>query len=141
MANIWDYVSYRIEAESYLTISETAILLASIESRLDPKAFDCGTCIMQYGKSAKMQGKSYRKRQSKGCFDLKTKSYRLENIRYNNCIGNHVVPIDFIVDAFLHYEKGGLPFEGTLGDQPNKMIEIFDMFHRRRNEFVKNNAK
>lgn len=138
---MWDLVSCQIEAVSVLTYSEQAIILASIEAVLEPKLYHCATCIMQYGASERMQGKAERKRISKGCYDLKTKSYRLENIRYNNCIGNHTVPLEYLMDSFVLYEKGTMPFEGTLGDQPNKIIEIFEVIHRRRREYNKRNEK
>ena len=96
---------------------------------------------MQYGKSQRLKDKTKRKRQSKGCYDYETKSYKLGNIRYNNCIGNHVVPIDYLMDAFLLYEKGQLPYAGTLSEQPNKIIEVFEVVHRRRAEYIARNEK
>lgn len=138
---MWDYVSYQIEEVSSPTFSERALLLASIEAKVEPEKFDCATCITQYGTSEKLQGKTQAKRKSKGCFDYKTKGYRLDQFKYTNCIGNHTVPIDYIMDAFTLYEKGQLPFEGTLGDQPNKIIEIFDIIYRRRQDFFDREAK
>lgn len=117
------------------------MLLASVGASLEPKKFDCATCIMQYGKSERMIKKSERNRQTKGCFDLKTKSYRLENIRYNNCVGNHVTDVGYLMEAFVMYEKGHLPFQGTIGEQPNKIMEIFDLIYRRRADYLKRNEK
>ena len=121
---------------SELTLGETAILLASSEASFAPQKFNCYTCITQYGTSERLTEKTNRKRQTKGCFDYKSRTYRLENFKYNNCIGNHAIPIDFYIDAFLMYEKGVLPFEGTLGDQPNKMIQIFGILYHRRKEHM-----
>lgn len=70
----------------------------------------------------------------KGCFDFKTKQYRLENIKYNSCIGNFVTNIDFLVDAFALYEKGIMPFPGELAIQPSKIISIFNIIEVRRSE-------
>ncbi len=81
-----------------------------------------------------MLDKTFRNRKSKGCFDTHTKQYLIQNIRYNKCIGNFVVPIDYLVEAFSLYEKGVLPFEGNIGDQPNKIMEVFQLIEVRRAE-------
>jgi hypothetical protein len=70
----------------------------------------------------------------KGCFDYTTKQYRLENITYNTCIGNYSVNLDYFFDAFALYEKGIMPFDGPLGNQPSKIISIFNIIEVRRNE-------
>jgi len=95
---------------------------------------------MQYGTSDRLIAKTQRKRQSKGCYEIGVKAYRIENFKYTNCIGNHTVPVDFITEAFTMYEKGFLPFPGTLGEQPAKIIEIFELIYRRRAEHVKKNS-
>lgn len=93
------------------------------------------SCLTQYGNSKRLLDKTFRKRKSKGCFDYKTKSYRLGNIVYNRCIGNYVKELDYFFDQFLQYEKGQFPFDGKLGDQPNKIIEIFNIIKKRKIEF------
>lgn len=85
--------------------------------------------------------KAYTNRRSKGCFDYSTKAYRLANFRYDTCIGNFSKPIGYLVEAFLLYEKGVLPFGLTLGEQPNKIIEVFDLFSERRNQKQEAEAK
>ena len=114
-----------------------AILLPSIEAVLEPSKFHCATCIMQYGGTKRTMAKAETKRRSKGCYDYGIMDYRLENIKYDRCVGNYVKNIEYFTDAFSLYEKGILPFEGTLGDQPNKIMEIFELIHRRRAEFMK----
>lgn len=131
---MWDHVASRINECSTLSAGEYALLLASIESKVDPKKFHCGTCITQYGKSERLQKKTLRKRESKGCFDYSTKSYKFDNLIFKTCPGNFVVPIDYFVEAFSLYEKGVLPFRGTIGDQPNKIMEVFQLIEVRRNE-------
>ena len=131
---MWDYVGSRISAVSTLSDGEYALLLASLEAKLEPKKFHCGTCLTQYGNSEKLIAKTERNRKSKGCFDFTSKQYRIDNILYNSCIGNFVTPIDYFVEAFSLYEKGVLPFEGNLGDQPSKIMEIFQIIDVRRTE-------
>lgn len=119
-----------------MTTGEYVILLASLEAKLDPKKFHCGTCITQYGTSERLIKKTERKRKTKGCFDFTSKDYRIDNIRYNTCIGSYAVPIDFFIEAFSLYEKGVLPFNGTISEQPNKIMEIFQLIEVRRTEKI-----
>lgn len=120
---------------STLSTGEYVLLLASLESKLDKK-FHCGTCMTQYGSSDRLVLKTEKKRKSKGCFDIISKSYRIDNIRYNTCIGNFAVPIDFFIEAFSLYEKGVLPFKGSIGEQPNKIMEVFQLVEVRRSEKI-----
>ena len=133
---VWDYLASSINTISTLTTGEYVLFLASIEAKLDPKKFHCGTCITQYGSSDRLIQKTERKRKSKGCFDLTSKSYRIDNIRFNKCIGNFAVPIDFFIEAFSLYEKGVLPFQYNIGKQPNKIMEIFQLIEVRRSEKI-----
>lgn len=85
--------------------------------------------------------KSRINRRSKGCFDYVTKAHRIDNIRYDSCIGNYAVPIEYYIEAFRLYEKGILPFPGGLADQPNKIIAIFNLIEVRRTEIADRLAK
>lgn len=117
-----------------LSMHEYALLLSTIESKLEPKKFNCHNCIYQYGTSKRLTDKTERTRKLKGCFDYTTKSYRLENIKYDTCIGNYVTNLDYLFDAFGLYEKGIMPFDGPLSNQPSKIISIFNIIEVRRNE-------
>lgn len=92
--------------------------------------------MTQYGSSDRLVKKTEKKRMSKGCFDLTSKSYRIDNIRYNTCIGSFAVPIDFFIEAFSLYEKGVLPFKGSIGEQPSKIMEVFQLIEVRRSEKI-----
>lgn len=118
---------------------EYITLLATLEARIHPKKFDCFKCINKYG--TRNPEKSERARQLKGCFDFNTRNYRIENIRYNSCVGNYTAKLDFYIDLFSNFEKGIMPFTGTLGDQPNKIIEVFQIIEVKRNEHLDQLAK
>lgn len=92
---------------------------------------------MQYGGTKRTMAKTDRKRQTKGCYDYNIRAYRLENFKYDTCIGNYVETMDYFTDAFSLYEKGIMPYVGTLGEQPNKIIELFELIHRRRADYFK----
>lgn len=119
----------KIDEASTLTISEYALLLASIEARLEPKKYNCRLCAAKY-----KPDKKHIKRKPKGCYDYSTRVYRLENILYKTCLGNYNKSIGFYTEALSMYEKGMLPFKGTLSEQPNKIIEIFNIIEQRREE-------
>ena len=95
---------------------------------------------MQYGRTERMMNKAFTNRRSKGCFDYSTKAYRLGNFKYDTCIGNYAKPIDFYIEAFTLFEKGIMPFKGTIAEQPNKIIEVFNIFATRRNEVIEENT-
>jgi hypothetical protein len=84
-----------------------------------------------------MQDKTIRKRNSKGCTDYNTRVYRIDNILFNTCIGNYVKEAGYFIEAFSLYEKGMLPFEGNIGDQPNKIIEVFNLISHARSRHTK----
>lgn len=114
---------------SGLTNTEYVLLLAALEARLEPSKFSCSKCAAKYKPEHRP-----RKRKSKGCYDYSTRVYRIENIVYKTCIGNYNKDISFFVEAFSMYEKGMLPFKGTLSEQPSKIIDIFNIIEQRRAE-------
>ena len=56
-------------------------------------------------------------------------------------MGNFVKPIDFLLEAFSLYEKGVLPFKGNIGEQPNKIMEVFNVIEVRRSLHLEKEAK
>jgi hypothetical protein len=81
--------------------------------------------------------KADRNRRSKGCYDYDTKTFRIDDFKLDTCVGNYVKDIGYYIDIFSQYEKGMLPFKGTLGQQPNKIIEIFGLIDRVRRDHTK----
>jgi len=43
----------------------------------------------------------------------------------------------YFIEAFSLYEKGMLPFKGNIGDQPNKIIEVFNLISHARRRHTK----
>lgn len=87
-----------------------------------------------------MQRKSDRKRQSKGCYKLGVKAYLFDSIKFSKCPGNYTKEIEYYLEAFSLYEKGMLPFKGNLGEQPNKIVEIFNIISSRRAKQIKKDS-
>ena len=134
---MWEIVAGVICKESSLTTSEYCVLLASVEAALNPEKYLCESCITQYGTSERLMKKTLRKRQAKGCFKEVSRGIRIENILFKKCIGSFAVPINYFVEAFILYEKGVMPEMGSLGEQPNKIIEVFRVIEMRRAEKAK----
>lgn len=114
-------------------MGEYVYLLAALEVALEPKKYSCNSCAASYKEINKEA-----KRRPKGCYDYSTRVYKIENIIYKSCIGNYNNNIDFLLESFSFYEKGMLPFKGTLAEQPAKIIDIFNIIEQRRYEKNKN---
>jgi len=113
-------------------MGEYVYLIAGLEVALEPKKFNCNQCAASYKEINKAA-----KRKPKGCYDYSTRVYKIENVLYKSCIGNYNNSMDFLLEAFSFYEKGMLPFKGTLAEQPAKIIDIFNIIEQRRNEKIK----
>ena len=47
-------------------------------------------------------------------------------------MGNFTANINYLFEAFFKYEQGIMPFNGTLGEQPNKIMEVFSVIDYRK---------
>lgn len=86
------------------------------------KNFNCFYCKKEASASVRDKRKS--------CFTKKTK----EVVNYNGVIKYFVCPSNFfnpaysqLIDMFRLFQRGVLPFEGGLFDQPSKIIEVFSL--------------
>ncbi len=74
-------------------------------------------------------------RQNKGCFDTVTRIHKLDNLIYYSCIGNFTHnSVDYLIELYLNFQRGVMPFKGGFGKQPNKIIEIFQIIEQVNNE-------
>lgn len=54
--------------------------------------------------------------------------FQVDNVIFYNCFCNYVDPIsNSILYLFSQYEKGHLPYEGAVSEQPAKIIEAFNV--------------
>ena len=103
--------------------------MATLEARLEAKKFfSCFDCCAKYKKKPEIVE---RRRKSKGCYDLNTRQYLVENVVYKGCVGNFTTNIEFLMEAYTAYTKGMLPFSGELSDQPAKIIDLFGIVQQR----------
>lgn len=64
--------------------------------------------------------------------------YRYDNICFYNCFCNYIDSFTcYLLELFFSFEKNLLPFEGSIGEQPAKIFEIFNVFSYLKNEKMK----
>lgn len=59
---------------------------------------------------------------------------RRENILFRKCPGNfYTLALPHLLTLYRQYESGVLPYPGSLMEQPNKILEVFDVIeHHKR---------
>lgn len=63
-----------------------------------------------------------------GCFDITTKFTTVGQIKFKTCLGNYYNEIvDYYWNLFTNYENNMLPYNGNYGEQPAKIVEIFNI--------------
>lgn len=81
-----------------------------------------------------------------GVYSEKTR-YTIDGLCFNTCVcGFRTHRLGFYISLLDKYEKGIMPFEGCLIDQPSKVVEILDrlsyikndIFLRQQKEINKN---
>lgn len=70
-----------------------------------------------------------KERQAKACKEVRPSPFlKVGKISYSTCIGNfYNASVIHLLTAFAAYENGVMPYSGSLMDQPNKVIEVFEM--------------
>lgn len=94
------------------------------------KDFNCSSCLSRYDNRTDGVELTARLRKLKGCESKMDKPIHHINreIKFSRCIGNFFdQPSVFLVEAHRNYERGVLPFAGSLMDQPNKVMESFNV--------------
>ncbi len=74
-------------------------------------------------------------RKNKGCFDTVTRIHKLDNLIYYSCIGNFThTSVDYLIELYFNFQRGVMPFKGGIQEQPNKIIEIFQIIEQVNSE-------
>ncbi len=124
---------------SSVGIEEYVQLLANWEYSTNEKQYNCSTKMLKYNGEQLEDFKNVN-----GCGFRITEEPRrtIDNINFHSCVCDHLHP-DMNHLLFLHskYEEGVLPFEGSLSDQPNHIIEIFHILDRKKMEWKEKNRK
>ncbi|NOS67246.1 MAG: hypothetical protein HOO67_02680 [Candidatus Peribacteraceae bacterium] len=112
---------------------------------MDSKAkYNCHDCLKQYGKRKDAETMLQKTRESKACFDFAAEFiHNIDGqIYFKKCIGNYFngVWVRF-VEMERQYEKGVLPYPGSLSEQPAKILEIFRIIAAYRQEQIAEEQK
>lgn len=97
--------------------------------------FNCNKCLKTYSdrpdylKNKSSYDKSLELLQSKkGCVKPGPSKYKIENIKFNVCVGNfYSQSASMFIDFYYNYQRGVMPYDGSLMDQPSKIIEVFNI--------------
>ena len=130
-----EYLVIKIEEISQVSEYEYDLLMASIEEQYDKnRRFDCHKCKNKNKGATNWQEGNLAERKIKGCFDA-VANWKVDNIIFKKCVGNFVLPsTNGILSMFRLYEKGLLPYAGSVSEQPAKIMQIFDIISARKAE-------
>lgn len=120
-----------IEKLSSITLSERVSIIATLNA-IDNKAkFECQTCLKS------QQGEMLEKwRRIKGCWKEQSRAvFQSDDIEFYRCPGNYFsYQVVQLLGMEQQFEKGVMPFEGSMMAQPAKILEIFYMIQRYRQD-------
>lgn len=96
---------------------------------LDDRRYICGECLKKFDGRADGEKLLETQRRLNGCYgDNRAEPYIYDDISFLTCPGN-VFDSDsiWLIELWREYQKGVLPFEGCLTQQPAKIIEAFSI--------------
>lgn len=114
-----------VESATFLTTQETVLVIASHIAM--GKVFNCFECKKLYPEQ--------KRKELKGCHaPIKKPVARYKDrINFYKCPSNFYNPmIGHLANQASKIDKGLLPYEGGLFDQPAKLIEIFNLLESLR---------
>ena len=127
---------YKIRKVSGLTANEFIELRATLRSG-DDDEFQCDKCLKRPMPEEQLE----RFRALKGCFGKRGAPFKLREIEFTSCPGNFVsFDALHLIQMHDYFEKGTLPFEGSLSEQPAKAIEAFGVIKSHKYERLKSEA-
>lgn len=108
------------------------------------REFNCSTCKSKY---ARQPDKQRQHQERKGCFstfpttilqyrgEMNTPMHSATKINYQHCPARFYSPYwASVINLHSKYEQGIMPFEGSLFDQPAKIVSVFDLIHNLKEE-------
>lgn len=119
----------QIEKITSLSMDEIVLMKATFLA-LDNKEFQCAECLSKYKGREDFKVMTERSRTAKACTKMSdTAIHNIDReIFFKKCVGNYFTfPVLHWIRAHNHFEKGILPFPGSLMDQPNKAMEVFEV--------------
>lgn len=125
---LWDYVMYRIDEisslsnEDYINIVGHYTRLASEKADFDPNINTRGYSPEALAEAKKQTLKYFQPIQT---LNLKFKK-QLDDFEFE--------PLNYTLTLFENYERGLLPYPGSVSEQPAQLMEIFGVLQSLRQE-------
>jgi len=102
---------------------------------IDNRDFICGECQGKYIGRSDGDAMLEKLKAAKGCETLRPIPVHSidtidgkESLKFRKCIGNFFnYEVVSLLEMQRQYDKGALPFPGALSQQPNKIIEAFNI--------------
>lgn len=109
-----------------MTEYETLQITASVWSIFDSR-WNCFNCANQ---------RNFEQlKKVKGCISTPKANYTVEGFKLNKCLGNFTSrEVYGYFELNKLFEKGIMPFEGAVSEQPAKLIDLFNMIEQLKNE-------
>lgn len=131
---MWEYVVRQILDISQLQMGDYINLVANYKQMFDNKPEELS--------ERKLRERGYTEKQIQSFLENINNSNSKTDIlslRFKRPLSNFkYINMDYVLLLFENYEKGILPFEGPLGDQPAQIIEVFKiMEHIKNKELLK----
>ena len=111
---------------------------------MENKHLICGECQSTYKGRRDEEQMLARLKTSKACATQMQKPVHFiaSDLAFKTCPGNYYAPyLSTWLEAHQAYQKGILPFPGTLVEQPNKVMEVFRMIDSHINEKTERELK
>ena len=130
----------RFAIESISTIRNYDYVLIKTEFlQSTNQEFNCGKCLSKYAGRRKDGDEMTRKsRESKNCTTIGRVVHSIprDGIKFKTCPANfRDLSLNYIFEAQVNYEKGIMPFSGSFFEQPNKIIECFNLIHNMKERY------
>lgn len=120
---MWEYIYYRIHEISSLTDSEYVALVGNYNN------------IDQNDEEQALRDRGYSEARIKHILkDSTGTSFKSLNVIFHAKNNLKHPFFSYFINLFMSFQKGILPFEGALVDQPAKIIEVFDVLQQLRYE-------
>lgn len=122
--------------DSYSSVTnEEYIQIKSTLHAIDNRDYICGDCQGKYSNRADGAQMLEKVKIAKGCEAMRPMPIHSidtfdgkESIKFKNCIGNYFsYEVVALWEMQRQFEKGVMPYPGSLSEQPNKVIEAFNV--------------
>jgi hypothetical protein len=120
---------------SHLTNDDYISIRATLHA-IDNREFYCHSCLNKYANRPDAESMTQRMRELKGCFSIKEKPIAtVDELKFYKCVGNFFRgEVLTLLEMQGRYERGILPYPGSLSEQPNKLIECFSAIDNYKQE-------